>query len=84
MKTARRASPVYALCAIGAILVAITIAACGSSRGFDDGAVPGDGSGADGGGGTLGPGFGNGQKAVTSIAIDPATASLTVESGGPV
>ena len=59
-------------------LVTILIA-CGSSTnsGFDEN---GGGGSEDGGSSGI---LGNGQKEITSLTIDPPTAALIVESGGP-
>jgi hypothetical protein len=77
MTTTRRLLGLIGLCVL---LLAISIA-CGSNRdGFGDGDNPAGSSGDNASGG---PGFSNGQKPITSITIDPATAALTVESGGP-
>jgi hypothetical protein len=74
-----RLSPKYAwLTAFLAFL--LILIACGSdgSKGYDDSNPPGGGNGEDGGGI-----LGNGQKTLTSLTIDPPTAALTVENGGP-
>ena len=75
-----RISPMYGW--LAALLTLATIlAACGSDRvtnGFDDG-LDGGGAGDDGGGILGNPG----QKTITSLTVDPPTAALTVENGGP-
>ena len=75
----RRLSPMVGWVTAFAALVTILIA-CGSSpakNGFLDDADSGTGFSDEGG--TLG----NGQKTLTSLTIDPQTAALVVESGGP-
>jgi hypothetical protein len=75
----RRISPRYGWLAAFGALVTILIA-CGSDAtkaGFEDG--PDSGFGDGDGGGVLG----NGQKTITSLTLDPPTASLVVENGGP-
>jgi hypothetical protein len=77
----RRISPVYAPLAAFLALVTILVA-CGSSssqNGFEDPNGTSGGAG-DGGGGLLGTG---GQKTLVSLSVDPPTAALTVENGGP-
>src|SRR3977135_633930 len=61
------------------VLTIAILIACGSKGGFDDGSS-GDPNGGDGGD----PIFGNpGQKPIASLEIDPKTAALTIENGGP-
>ena len=77
----RRISPAYAWLAAFLSLVTILVA-CGSGSsqdGFEDPSAGGNGGG-DGGGGILGP---SGQRTVASLSVDPPTAALTVENGGP-
>ena len=75
----RRLSPMYGWLTAFVALVTILVA-CGSSgkNGFDDGSSIAGGVGDDGGGI-----LGTGQKTLTSLSIDPVTAALLVESGGP-
>lgn len=74
----RRISPIHGWLAAFAAVLTILVA-CGSET---DGANGnGNGNGADGGNGG---GFGeNGEKAISSLTIDPPTASLVQESGQP-
>ena len=72
----RRHSPNYGWLTAFVALVTILIA-CGSSKDPFD---PNGGDGQDGGSSGI---LGNGQKEVASLTIDPPTAALVVESGGP-
>ncbi|HSO34043.1 MAG TPA: hypothetical protein VLT33_16025, partial [Labilithrix sp.] len=77
----RRFSPTYGFLAALAAIVTVLIA-CGSDslkNGFDDTVDSGDGFDEAGSSGILG----NGQKTLTSLTIDPPTASLVAENGGP-
>ena len=77
-----RFSPMYGWLA-GLLTLAVILGACGSDRvnnGFDDGADGGGPGAGDDGGGILGNPV---QKTITSLTVDPPTAALTVENGGP-
>src|SRR5689334_1215702 len=77
----RRFTPMYGWLTAFVALVTILIA-CGSEttkNGFDE-LGNGNGNGEDGGSSGI---LGNGTKTLTSITIDPATAALVVENGGP-
>lgn len=78
----RKFSPIHGwLAAFGALLAILV--ACGSEKvdnGFGNDVDSGLGGGDDDGGGLLGN---PGQKAITSLTIDPPTAALVHESGQP-
>ncbi|CAN5747312.1 hypothetical protein BH11MYX4_BH11MYX4_30830 [soil metagenome] len=77
----RRFSPTYGFLTALAAIVTVLIA-CGSdslTNGFDDTLDGGDGFDEAGSSGILG----NGQKTLTSLTIDPPTATLVAENGGP-